>query len=288
MLMRHPFRVFENNKIVLSDYTEFYFFNKLKSLACGRFAYSGLPKEIETFYIEHVLFYNGKGVLFKDDVLNRFAFMKVTLSGEFDIYNTPMERQAFAVTGYLKTYNKNNSVLIKNNPDTMPTAYICKFYAKRLAEIWRTIGVNLRALRTPVVIASPDDMLLTYQNLGEQLDNNVPVIKVRDTVDLDRIKCLDLGAKSYLRELEEEFVRVKCQALTDLGIDNSAVEKPERLVSSETDGNNGEIALHRATELATRERAIEAFNRMYGFNATVNYRELDIKAFLREGVSEND
>lgn len=286
--MRHPFRVFEDNKIMLSDYTEFYFFNKLKSLACGRFAYSGLPKEIETFYIEQVLFYNGKGVLFKDDVLDRFAFMKVTLSGEFDIYNTPMERQAFAVTGYLKTYNKNNSVLIKNNADSMPSAYICKFYAKRLAEIWRTIGVNLRALRTPVVIASPDDMLLTYQNLGEQLDNNVPVIKVRDTVDLDRIKCLDLGAKSYLRELEEEFVRVKCQALTDLGIDNSAVEKPERLVSSETDGNNGEIALHRATELATRERAIEAFNRMYGFNATVNYRELDIKAFLREGVGEND
>lgn len=286
--MRHPFRVFEDNKIMLSDYTEFYFFNKLKSLACGRFAYSGLPKEIETFYIEQVLFYNGKGVLFKDDVLDRFAFMKVTLSGEFDIYNTPMERQAFAVTGYLKTYNKNNSVLIKNNADSMPSAYICKFYAKRLAEIWRTIGVNLRALRTPVVIASPDDMLLTYQNLGEQLDNNVPVIKVRDTVDLDRIKCLDLGAKSYLRELEEEFVRVKCQALTDLGIDNSAVEKPERLVSSETDGNNGEIALHRATELATRERAIEAFNRMYGFNATVNYRELDIKAFLREGVEERD
>lgn len=286
--MRHPFRVFEDNKIMLSDYTEFYFFNKLKSLACGRFAYSGLPKEIETFYIEQVLFYNGKGVLFKDDVLHRFAFMKVTLSGEFDIYNTPMERQAFAVTGYLKTYNKNNSVLIKNNPDTMPSAYICKFYAKRLAEIWRTIGVNLRAMRTPVVIASPDDMLLTYQNLGEQLDNNVPVIKVRDTVDLGRIKCLDLGAKSYLRELEEEFVRVKCQALTDLGIDNSAVEKPERLVSSETDGNNGEIALHRATELATRKRAIEAFNRMYGFNATVNYRELDIKAFLREGVGEND
>lgn len=286
--MRHPFRVFEGDKIVLSDYTEFYFFNKLKCLACGRFAYSGLPKEIETFYIEHVLFYNGKGVLFKDDVLNRFAFMKVTLSGEFDIYNTPMERQAFAVTGYLKTYNKNNSVLIKNNPDSMPTAYICKFYAERLAEIWRTIRVNLRALRTPVVIASPDDMLLTYQNLGEQLDNNVPVIKVRDTVDLDRIKCLDLGAKSHLRELEEEFVRVKCQALTDLGIDNSAVEKPERLVSSETDGNNGEIALHRATELATRKSAIEAFNRMYGFNATVNYRELDIKAFLREGVSEND
>lgn len=286
--MRHPFRVFEDNKIMLSDYTEFYFFNKLKSLACGRFAYSGLPKEIETFYIEQVLFYNGKGVLFKDDVLDRFAFMKVTLSGEFDIYNTPMERQAFAVTGYLKTYNKNNSVLIKNNADSMPSAYICKFYAKRLAEIWRTIGVNLRALRTPVVIASPDDMFLTYQNLGEQLDNNVPVIKVRDTVDLDRIKCLDLGAKSYLRELEEEFVRVKCQALTDLGIDNSAVEKPERLVSSETDGNNGEIALHRATELATRERAIEAFNRMYGFNATVNYRELDIKAFLREGVEERD
>lgn len=286
--MRHPFRVFEDNKIMLSDYTEFYFFNKLKSLACGRFAYSGLPKEIETFYIEQVLFYNGKGVLFKDDVLDRFAFMKVTLSGEFDIYNTPMERQAFAVTGYLKTYNKNNSVLIKNNADSMPSAYICKFYAKRLAEIWRTIGVNLRALRTPVVIASPDDMLLTYQNLGEQLDNNVPVIKVRDTVDLDRIKCLDLGAKSYLRELEEEFVRVKCQALTDLGIDNSAVEKPERLVSSETDGNNGEIALHRATELATRERGIEAFNRMYGFNATVNYRELDIKAFLREGVEERD
>lgn len=286
--MRHPFRVFEDNKIVLSDYTEFYFFNKLKSLACGRFAYNGLPREIETFYIEQVLFYNGKGVLFKDDVLNRFAFMKVTLSGEIDIYNTPMERQAFAVTGYLKTFNKNNSVLIKNNPDSMPSAYICKFYAKRLAEIWRTIGVNLRAMRTPVVIASPDDMLLTYQNLGEQLDNNVPVIKVRDTVDLDRIKCLDLGAKSYLRELEEEFVRVKCQALTDLGIDNSAVEKPERLVSSETDGNNGEIALHRATELATRKRAIEAFNRMYGFNATVNYRELDIKAFLREGVDEND
>lgn len=286
--MRHPFRAFEDNKIVLSDYTEFYFFNKLKSLACGRFAYSGLPKEIETFYIEQVLFYNGKGVLFKDDVLDRFAFMKVTLSGEIDIYNTPMERQAFAVTGYLKTYNKNNSVLIKNNPDSMPSAYICKFYAKRLAEIWRTIGVNLRALRTPVVIASPDDMLLTYQNLGEQLDNNVPVIKVRDTVDLDRIKCLDLGAKSYLRELEEEFVRVKCQALTDLGIDNSAVEKPERLVSSETDGNNGEIALHRVTELATRERSIEAFNRMYGFNATVNYRDLDIKAFLREGVDEND
>lgn len=286
--MRHPLRQFENSKITLNGQEEWYFFNKLMTLACGRFAYSGLPREVEPFYIERVLFYNGKGVFIKDDVIDKFAFMKVALSGEMDIYNTPMDRQAFASTGYLKSYDKTNSVLIKNNPEAIPSAYICKFYAKRLAEIWRTKGINLNAMKTPVVIAAPDDMLLTYQNLGAKLEQSVPVIKVRDTVDLNRIKCLDLGAKSYLLDLEQDFVRTKCQALTDLGIDNSAVEKPERLVSSETDGNNGEIALHRAVELATRRRAIDAFNRMYGFNATVNFRELDIKAFLKEGVEDDD
>lgn len=273
--VKNPYRVYEkelscpNNK---KDIIEFYFFNAIMNLFVNRFKYTGLPDTIEPFFIERVMFFHGLGSFIHDDIVNEYAFMKVTLSGEYDIYNIPQDRWAYANNGYMKEYGKENSVLMWDSATAFPYYYTACVYAETMANVWRTRDINMFSQRTPVAIASSDDEKLSYQVVGEEYSNYVPVIKISDTINIKNLQAISLGAPYVVDKLEDELSVLWARVLTDLGYESNPSEKRERLISDEVAGNNGHTEGNRNLALALRERAINACNKLFGWDAKVEFR----------------
>lgn len=273
---KNPYRVFEpdmykNNENV-QDRITWYFFNQIMNLFINRFEWIGIPKEIEPFYIERVLFFDGLGGFIHDDHVNMDAFTKLNLSGQYDIYNIPTDRWAYANNGYLKEYGKDNSVIVWDSATAYPYCNTAMMYAEEMANVWRTRSINMFAQRTPVALASSDDEKLSYQVFGDEYANYVPVIKISDTLNIKNLQALTLGAPYVVDKLEDEITVLWGRVLTDLGYESNPSEKRERLISDEVAGNNGQTEAFRNVGLSLRQRAINAANELWGWNASVKFR----------------
>lgn len=273
-MTKNPYRVYEpklkDGKN--GDVITFYFFNQIMNLFINRFEWQGLPKEIEPFYIERVLFFDGLGGFIYDDVVKMCAFTKINLSGTYDIYNIPTDRWAYANNGYLKEYGKENSVIVWDSATAYPFCNTAMLYAQTLADVWRTRDINMFAQRTPVALASSDDEKLSYQVLGDEYANYLPVIKISDTLNIKNLQALTLGAPYVVDKLEDEISILWGRVLTDLGYESNPAEKRERLISDEVAGNNGQAEANRNIGLSLRTRAINACNKMFGWDASVRFR----------------
>lgn len=270
--MKHPLRLYENFKCVGQGDTTLYWYYKLMNLAIVRYEWKNLPPQIEPMFIEQSLFYNSIGAFVVDDVTKIPAFFNVNLTGNIDIYDFPEERQAYASNGYWETYGKDNSVIVRDNPTMFPLCWTTMLYAQRLNNLWRTIDLNVYCQRTPTVIACTQDTRLSYEILSKKYESYVPVIKVADTMDLDKFKALSLDAPYVADKLQDQIRYTLAQYLTDLGYNNNAQQKKERLVSSETEGNNGEIEASRNVGLISRRRCAEQCNKLFGWNLEVVFR----------------
>lgn len=297
MSKKNPYRMFEpdlkktqNGK----DYITFYFFNQIMNLFINRFEWENLPPEIEPFYIERVLFFDGQGAFIYDDVVNMPAFMKLNLSGSYDIYNIPTTRWAYANNGYLKEYGKQNSVIVWDSPTAYPFCNTAMMYAEAMANVWRTRDINMFAQRTPVAIASTDDEKLSYQVLGDEYANYVPIIKISDTLNIKNLQALTLNAPYVVDKLEDEVSVLWGRVLTDLGYESNPSEKRERLISDEVAGNNGQAEASRNIGLSLRQRAIDSCNKLFGWDASVRFRS-DLptplnrpNAFIKDGEGDGN
>lgn len=274
-MSKNPYRIFEPDLKKSEkgrDYITFYFFNQIMNLFINRFKWDGLPPEIEPFYIERVLFFDGLGSFIYDDVVNMFAFTKVNLSGTYDIYNIPTDRWAYANNGYLKEYGKTNSVIVWDSATAYPYCYSAMMYAEEMANVWRTRSINMFAQRTPVALASSEDEKLSYQVLGDEYSNYVPIVRISDTLNLKNLQAITLNAPYVVDKLEDEITVLWGRVLTDLGYESNPSEKRERLISDEVAGNNGQAEAFRNIGLALRKRAVEACNKLFGWNASVDFR----------------
>lgn len=271
--MKNPLRIFENfNECFKNDYLFEYYFFKIMNLFITRYKWEGIPDVIPQRFIEEVLFWRGSGVFIYDDFIKEFAFMKLNLNGMPDIYDIPKNRIAYASNGYVEEYGKYNSCILFDNPTRFPFCYTAKIYANSLANAWRTKELNMFAQRTPIVFACPDEQRLTYQILGENYGNYVPILKVNDTVDLDRIKVLKTDAPYIVDKIELEMREIFSQLLTDLGYESNPIEKRERVTRGETCGNNGETEGQRNVGLTLREECCRHLNTLWGWNASVVFR----------------
>lgn len=269
--MKNPFRMFEKFGDKGQNLVQTYFYTKILDLYCSRFKWNNLPKYIPPDFLEKTLFYRGNAVFIHDDNIDMFAVMKSNLTGLPDIYNIPDIRQAYAVNGYLKDYTKENSVIIWDNHSRMPFYYKAVMYAETLANAWNTRELNMFTHRTPFVIKSNSQQRLTYANIGNEYECLVPIIKVDDTVDLKNLDVLKLDSPWLVNNISVYINDTWSQVLTDLGYESNPINKKERVISQEVNGNNGETEGQRNVSLDMRKRACDAINKLWGLNMSVEF-----------------
>lgn len=259
------------------------YLDRLMELSISMFDWVNIPESIDVRFLEATLFQNGSAVFFRDDDLQltglsdvdtangTYLALPVAMNGNWDVYNVPMARRAYATNNYQKQLTNNDSVIIYNNmirTDSMP---LCRIYAQRLWNLDRIIDVNANAQKTPIMIRCDEQQRLTVLNAYKEWDGNQPVIFGDKNFDLNSMSVLATGAPYVGRDLYELKTQIWNEALTYLGISNVSFQKKERLISDEVARAQGGTIASRYSRLKARQQACEMINNMFGLNMSVNF-----------------
>lgn len=261
----------------VNDATYIDYLDRLILMATSIFEWVNLPPSCDARFMEQVLCYFGKAIFFKDDQLG-YLNLQVVPSGKLNVYNLPVSYRAYS-TGYTSTkrLDATNSVLIMNNYKMRPTLWTLQLYAKRLYEVERTIDVNVKAQKTPILINCDENQRLTLKNLYMQYDGNQPFIFAdKKAFDPESLTVLKTDAPYIGDKLQIYKHEIWNECLTFLGIDNANTDKKERLITDEVESNQEFINTNLEIMFLTRKQAVKKINEIFGLNVDVKIRD-DIK-----------
>lgn len=277
-----------------------FYLDRLTELSISMFDWQNVPDSIDTRFLETTLFLNGSAVFFKDEDLRdeqiegeedgTLLALPVAMNGNFDLYNIPTRRTAYATNGYNRNLTNKDSVIVYNNMIRTNSVQTCTVYARRLWNLDRAIDVNANAQKTSVLIRCNDSERLTLVNAYQKWEGNEPVIYGTKDFDPNSISVLRTDAPYVARDLYELKTQIWNEALTYLGISNMNFQKRERLVTDEVIRNQGGTIASRYSRLEARREACKKINKMFGTNIEVYFRD-DTKEFdenMLGGIEVND
>lgn len=258
---------------VTNTLTYMQYLRRLMELSMSMFEWKNLPSTVDPRYIELRLFETGSVVFFKDDVLGELC-LDCIQQGNFDVYGNPITRRAYSCyNNYQKVLNDKDSVIIWNNYLRTNSVTDIQLYAKRLWDLDRSVDVNAKAQKTPILIQCNEKQRLTMKNLYMQYDGNTPFIFADNNIDINGIKAISTQAPYVADKLYQLKNQIWNEALTYLGISNLNINKKERLITDEVSRSQGSTISSRYSRLECRRQAVEKINEMFGLDIEVNYRE---------------
>ena len=266
----------------LNAATQRVYFQRLLDIALSVFKWEGLPEGIDSRQMEYWLIRDGFCGFIHDPDLrygtNRdaapegYAVLPLMLYGDFDLYNIPKSRRAYAVNGTQLTLDQTDSVVIWNNQARLPMWETLRLFAYRLANAERTVDVNIMNQKTPKIFKCTDQQRLSIQNILMKIAGNQYAFLVDKKIDLSTVDMLDLNPSLVAPEVQVIKHQYWNEALTYLGIENTNTEKKERLISDEVFSNMGDVEAQRFTRLVPRLDACDKINEMFGLNVSVEFR----------------
>lgn len=258
-------------------------YDKYRLIAVNAFQWDGLPDGIMERHVETQLFQYGKAIFYRSEGKG-FMCLKCQDSGQVNVYGDPLSYLAHGIA-HQERVNAEECVIIENNKLRLATDPFVMFYVNKLTEAERTMDVNIKACKTPVIFACDDKDVLTFKRIFQQVDGNVPAIYADRGLNMDSIQAFQTGVKFMGKDLQDYANAVENKLLTFLGLNNTPVDKKERLITDEAQANNQLIQSFADLQLEARERAAKEINSMFGLNVTVKRRSVD--NFV-EGVENDD
>ena len=159
--------------------------------------------------------------------------------------------------------NVSDSDLIEQTADT-------------LAEIKASMILNIRQQKTPF-IGFTKDKNLTAVNIFNQLENGKPFIQVDGEALDNNIKniltTIPVQVPNLSATLQDSWNNTLTEFLNMTGISNTNVDKKERLVTAETQGNDGLLQASLNVYLQARQDQLDLLNDVYDTNFKVSLNE---------------
>ncbi len=167
----------------------------------------------------------------------------------------------------LENIQDNQAILVMNDWNRFPTSQTLDLFALRLYEVERTIDVNIKNQKFPLIIKTNQKQKLSMQNLYNKLDGNEPFILAdKNSFEDNEIQVLKTDSPYIADKLMLYKKQIWNEALTFLGINNILEDKKERLITDEANSNNELINLNLQSYLAPRKLACEQFNTLFGLS----------------------
>lgn len=255
---------------LLNDLTFKCHYDKFKLVAVNAFEWENLPAGIEERHIENTLFKYGRAMFFKAPQMS-FMCLPCNHDGQ-NVYGEPTHYTAFGV-GFQHREPAEKCVIIENNKLRLPTHPFVMFYVNKITEAERTIDVNVKSCKTPVIFACDDKDVFTFKQMFKQIDGNTPAIFADRGLNLESIQAYQTGVKFLGKELQDYSNGVENKLLTFLGLNNTPVDKKERLITDEATANNQLIESFVELQLEARKRAAEEINALFGLDIRVKRRQ---------------
>ena len=271
----------ENDNAYMNTATYDSWLFKFLNVALSVYEWEGLPEGIDQRQLEMWLLTRGYAIFFFDADLigdpskrapDGYAVLEGTAHGNWDLYNIPNERRVFSPMGFQRELDETNSVIMFHNQLRTPEIFTYEMYARRIAELDRTIDVNVMSQKTTKVIRCDQAQRLTWKNLAMEVDGNVYTILADKSVDLSDIEVLDLTSPFVGLDLDVLKQRYIAEAFSFAGVESVPPEKRERLVTSEVTGAMGGTEALRFSRLTARQAACDQINYLFGLDVSVRYR----------------
>lgn len=253
---------------------------QLMGKCLSRFTWEGLPNGIDPRFIEATIFNNGYSVFYFDTLFEMFMAMPATISGPLDIQDNPTGYRITRNGVYSREVLASDSVCIWGNQVREPEIDLVISYAARLAQIDRTIEIDLLNERNPMIVACSQDQRLTIQNLISKIYDGEPVVWGTENLSMDNLANIigvfplnqnaGAGAVSSIKHMESK-AKVWGEALTMLGIMNVNSEKRERMVVEEAAANSGQVLASRESFMKPRQLACEQINEKFGLEVSCSW-----------------
>lgn len=261
-----------------NDQVTWYNVDRLYNKAISMFEWINLPPTIDERYLEIVLCTQGHICFFKDEELDVYLALQCTLGCKFNVYNLPTDYRIYTPSGYNAMRNATNSVIIYNNWTHTPTLPKIYYNANRIADIERTIEININQLKRPFIFLVPENKVASVKALFRKIKENEEIIIGASELELENLGIQNTITPNNTLELYALKKKYYNEALGDLGINNFSDDKKERLLAGEITSNEEDVALTRLSYLNARKQACKEINKMFGLNIDVKFRyESDIK-----------
>lgn len=251
---------------------EFIWEMRLFDIVLNLYKWKNLPNTIDERYMEKSLAIEGNVAFTLEENIGYIA-LPANYMGYMNVYGNPTMIEMFSTyrnyhlvrkVGMDATFCWNNFTRTQSYP-------IISIFAHRLADLDRSIDVNAGWQKTPALIRTTKEKELSVRNAIMQIQGNYSVVigdksLYEDDMFIDNIDCPFVGDKLSMlrRDIFYEF-------LTWFGVENSDIQKKERLVSAETTGNDGAIEMSRNTMLNARKTFVKQTNEMFGLNIDVEF-----------------
>lgn len=278
------------NMNIASYYKEFY---KLMNIAISVFKWENLPEGIDERQLELWLLTRGFAIFFYDGDLvydpkarapEGYAVLEGNAHGAIDFYNIGIDRTVYSANGYNKELTEDNSVIIFNNRLRTPEVFALMLYAQRIAEIDRTIDVNVMNQKSPKVIHCDDSGRLTFKNFMMKVIGNMYTIFADKQLSTANMEVFDMTVPFVGEDLDRLKRRYVSEAMTYLGIEGVDTDKKERLIGQEILRGMGDVEAMRFTRLTARQQAAKEINDKFGLDVNVDFRS---GIYIQTGESHN-
>ena len=256
-------------------------YRRMSKIILSMFTYENLPASMDQRFLESSLFEDGQASVLYDTDKKLVINTRCADNGEINIYNLPTRINCFSVNfrtdrlvynGIIdENLNKETqAVLMLNDEERLPSwVYVFEF-AERLADAQKTIDINVRAQRTPILILGNKKQKTSLENMYAQYDGYKPVIMGdEDYLSQDSIKAVNTGAPYVADKIQNLKKEIWNEFLGTFGINNINVEKKERLISAESDSNNEVTNYALKSYFDARKKAVEQINELFGTNIEV-------------------
>ena len=268
--------------ILMNNRTFNDYLDRMRKICLSMFEWVNLPDSMNARFLEQCLYYQGQAALLYD---KDYGYLNTMASdgGYINIYGLPTE-----IMCYSYRFNQRRSlytvdtgeekdkecILVLNNYDRVPTSYTISLFAYRLAEAQRTLDVNVKAQRTPILITTDQKQYFTLKKMYEEYDGNTPAIFAdKNVITPDALKALKTEAPVVIKDIMDYKREIWNEFLTFMGISNLS-EKRERMISNEIDSNNELVNLNLQALLIPRKEACKRFNEKYGL---MGKKAIDVK-----------
>lgn len=251
----------------------------LGELCMNRFEWKGFPESVDVRYVEQQLFFNSLAVAFIDRNTDRLMVLRGTPTGQRNLTDNPLSFTLTAPSLLSSTIpnqiSARHSVPIWSNYFRMPDYDIVTNYAWKLAQIDRTIEINVNSARRTKVLVHNENQRLSAANINRQLDNGDSVIALNTPIG-ELVSAVDLGVNpDAIEKLSIVRARLWNECMGLLGINNANHDKRERVQAAEVEANNDQVDTARRVNLNARQEAAHAINvkfgELLGINVTVDY-----------------
>lgn len=249
---------------------ENFYISLLYNIYTSCYKWENFPEEIDERVLEKGLIGNGSVFFFYDKSLGKILCLPANPASRLDQYGIPYKWVAFGQDGYRYEVKNSDGVYCYNLNNRFSDLETISMYAGRLANVQRSIDVNIALQKYPGVMRTTPENQLTIENISQSYENNEYLMLLDEKFDLKRFEHINFNIPYIADKLEYTSRDLLADALNYIGVQYSSSNKRERLASTEIDSNIGFTEACRAMHLLPRRDCVKRLNQFFGWNITVD------------------